>query len=113
MSDDAELLRLTLQVAVPMWQEKLRRQAWSDIAARMPELSNIIASKGDVILYRGKKRGETAAAFNALAEAVAAMSFVPGGVQVFGIRFVSVHPEVPGQITGFGPDFLVVDDPEK
>jgi hypothetical protein len=91
------LLPISLSAAVPLWIETLKHRPWKDIAARLPELADMIASHGDDILYRSKKRGETAKAFNGLA----ILSFAPGGVRAFGAHWESRHPEqsVPGPMT--------------
>lgn len=47
----------------------------------------MIAEHGDNILYRAKRRGDTAAAFNALAEAIAILAFAPGGVTFLGEHY--------------------------
>lgn len=60
--------------------------------SRRPQLVDMIASHGDNILFRSKKSGETAKAFNALAEALAFLSFAPGGVKLFGCHWESHHP---------------------
>lgn len=39
------------------------------------------------ILFGSKRQGETATAFNAMAKAVAALAFVPGGVTVFNTHY--------------------------
>jgi hypothetical protein len=41
----------------------------------------------------GKKPGETAKVFNALAESIGVLSFAPGGVTAFGNHWESWHPE--------------------
>lgn len=82
-----ELIRTALEVAVPLWIEELKGQPWDYIEARSKVCAQVVAEKGDVILYRSKKKGESAAAFNALAEGVACLSFVPGGADVFGLHF--------------------------
>lgn len=87
------LLRASLEVAVPLWQMELKARSFASIVARAQELAQVIAEKGDVILYRGKKKGESAKAFNALAEGVAALSYAPGGVRIFGLHFEETHPE--------------------
>ncbi len=76
-----------LAVAVPLWIENVRDMPWKEKLERARECSQIVAEKGDVILYKSKKKGETAAAFNALAEGVAILAFAPGGVTVFGMHF--------------------------
>ena len=87
------LLKLSLEAAVPLWIDKLQKQPWSTVMARKDEAAQIIAEKGDIILYRSKKVGETAKAFNSLAEGVAILAFAPGGVKVFGLHFEAKHPE--------------------
>jgi hypothetical protein len=87
------LLATALSVAVPMWAMELRRRPLDELLAEAPSLAQIVAEKGDLIQFRGKKRGETAAAFNALARGVAILSFVPGGVIIFGMHFENVHPD--------------------
>jgi len=46
-----------------------------------------IASQGDLILYRSKKKGETAHAVRALCRLLAIGAFAPGGIIFLGIRF--------------------------
>jgi ribosome modulation factor len=76
-----------------MWIDKIQNERWTDeyIHARAAVCAQVVASKGDVILYRSKKRGETAEAFNALAEGIALLSFAPGGVHAFGLDFETVR----------------------
>jgi len=85
-----ELLRITLQAAVPFWILKLKRRPREETIGRAHELAQVIAEKGDVIQFKGKTKGETAAAFNALAEGLACCSFAPGG-----ITFMGDHWETP------------------
>lgn len=81
------LLRSTLSVAVPMWIERLRSLGWDLVLERAKVCSQVIAEKGDVIMFRGGKKGETAYAFNHLAEGIACLAFAPGGVHVFGDHY--------------------------
>lgn len=90
-----DLLSISLQCAVPLWQMQLQQRPWNLIASRAPELCDVIAHKGDVILFKSKKKGETAGAFNALAEAIALLSFFPGGVNIFGQRWEAEHSGMP------------------
>lgn len=55
------------------------------------EASPVIAYRGDVILYLSGERGETAKAFNALAQGVAALACHQGGVKVFGLLWCAEH----------------------
>jgi hypothetical protein len=82
-------LAISLSAAVPLWIESFvaKGMSFDEVLAVAKGASQIIAEKGDLILFRSKKKGETAEAFNALAKAIAAMSFVPGGVTTFGQHF--------------------------
>lgn len=88
MSTEA-LLQASLAAAVPLWIEQVRDMAEKDRRAKGRELADILAYQGDVLLYRSKKKGETAKVFNALAEAMACLAFQPGGVTAFGLHFRS------------------------
>jgi len=54
--------------------------------------ADIIANHGDVLLY-DKKSGETVKIFAKLARAIACLAFMPGGVEVFGMKFESKFKE--------------------
>jgi hypothetical protein len=94
VSDNDALLRITLSAAVPLWIERLRTTPLAELMKRAPELADVIASKGDVLQYK-RKKGESAHAFNALAEALAIMSFCPGGVTFAGDHWESTHQDRP------------------
>lgn len=86
-----QLLRMSLEAAVPFLIEDLKRLPWEEVSRLAHESAQVVAEKGDILLYGGSKKGETARAFNALARGVAALSFVPGGVTVFGLHFEAKH----------------------
>ena len=86
MSTDA-LLRTALAAAVPLWIHDLQGTPWDVLQARAPVCAQVIAEHGDDILYASRVKGATAKAFNALAEALAVLSFVPGGVTFLGLHF--------------------------
>jgi hypothetical protein len=90
------LLAATLEVAVPMWIEQMRSWPPERVQARAKELAPVIASTADNVLFRGKKRGQTAEAFNRLAEGVACLAFAPGGVKIFGLHF-EANPSNDGE----------------
>lgn len=83
-------LPLALYTAVPLWcremrelgpegrEQELIRLQESDLCLRM-----------EYVLFRGPKKGDSARAFNDLAKAIAILSFCPGGVKVFGVRYES------------------------
>ncbi len=85
------LLATALAAAVPLWIEDLRREPWEHLQKRAHECAQIVAEKGDIILYRSKKAGQTAEAFNALAEGIACLAFAPGGVTIFGQHWEAKH----------------------
>jgi len=94
MSKETEtLLRETLKTAVPLWIEELKGVPFDDIIERARRCSDIVAAKGDNILFRSKKKGETAEAFNRLAEGIACLAFCPGGVTFLGLHFEAEHGE--------------------
>jgi len=82
-------LATSLSAAVPLWTESFVEKGMSldEVLAVAKGASQIIAEKGDLILFKSKKKGETAEAFNALAKGIAACAFVPGGVTTFGQHF--------------------------
>lgn len=94
MTTTEELLRITLAVAVPLWVDRLRKQSLQSLIARAPEVAQVIAEHGDVVQFRSKKKGETANAFNRLAEGIAILSFVPGGVKFLGDHYENEHPDL-------------------
>ena len=78
------ILEMTLSAAVPLWIEKLKDYEWEYINERAKICSQVVAEKGDIILYKSKKPGGSAEAFNRLAEGTACLAFCPGGVTLFG-----------------------------
>ena len=96
-----EVLKLSLQTAVPLWIDQLRRQPWSHIEARARICGQVVAEKGDVIQFKSNKKGETAEAFNRLAEGVACLAFAPGGVRFMDLRFQAHHPDSDGVMVAF------------
>jgi len=90
----SDLLAITLSAAVPLWIDRLKRQPWSYIERRAKECAQTVAEKGDIIQFGSKKKGETAKAFNALAEGIACLAFAPGGVKFAGMHFEARHPDV-------------------
>ena len=92
------LLSSTLQLAVPLWIDQLRKRDWEYVQERAKICSDYVAEHGDVILFRGKKKGESATAFNHLAEGIACLSFCPGGVKIFGGHWEAcLDQDIPGR----------------
>jgi hypothetical protein len=92
---DDTLLKLALSAAVPLWIEELKNKPWDELQAMAEYAAQVVASKGDRLMFRGKKKGESAAAFNALAKGIAILSFAPGGVTVFGEHYEAKHGGAP------------------
>ena len=84
MTDD--LLRIALSAAVPLRIMALHaRGGPSDFDVRMArEGSQLIGEKGDLLMFRGGKLGETAQVFTVLVESLAVLAFCPGGVTFLG-----------------------------
>jgi len=88
---DGELLGIALMASVPLFIEQLRDTTPDERVILGRDQAHIIAHSGDNILYRSKKRGETATAFNALARGLAIGAYQPGGVTFAGIHFCTDH----------------------
>jgi hypothetical protein len=76
-----DLLRISLCAAVPLW-------IWGLYERGGPEprdfkearaFGHTLAERGDRLIYRGERSGETAAMFNGLAKTLAVLAFLPGG----------------------------------
>lgn len=83
----AALLRAALGAAVPLYMAEMRDWTWEQLEVYAHEAALAVASHGDDILYRSKKKGNTAAAFNALARGLAVLAFQPGGVTFLGEHY--------------------------
>ena len=90
---DTNMLRIAIPGAVYLWAHKLRSTPLDVLLKRAPELSQVVAEKGDVLQFGGGKKGEPAHAFNALAEGLAILSFMPGGVTFLGDHYENKHPD--------------------
>jgi hypothetical protein len=83
-----------LELAVPIWLERLRQkdpeiremliQYWADKSA------DAVAYQGDVLQFGGKK-GAAASVFNALARGLAVLATCPGGVVFLGVLWCDRH----------------------
>jgi len=84
------LLSATLAAAVPLWIERHRHRSPAWLERRASECATAVASTGDIIQFRSKKRGATAAAFNRLAEGIACAALLrPEGVEAFGQTYTA------------------------
>jgi hypothetical protein len=78
------LLSIALSAAVPLRIAEIQQHGhdawWATVQAKREEWVAAIAHKGDILMFRGGKKGESAAVFNLTAEALAHLAFCPGGV---------------------------------
>lgn len=86
-SQQESLLKISLSAAVPLWVNELKNRDWSFLIERAKICSQEVAEHGDNLLFRSKKKGESATAFNRFAEGLAILSMAPGGVKIFGLHF--------------------------
>lgn len=105
-SDDSmrtEILRASLEAAVPIAIHDLRYHMWPDLQQLATEASTTIASHGDDLQFGGKKCAST---FAALARGLAVLAYAPGGVTFLGVHWCAVHRESTsrdGQYQGGAP----------
>jgi hypothetical protein len=85
-------LQIALSAAVPLWILEKKKLPLSEVLQRIPYCIQMITEHGDNFLFLSKKKRESAKAFNAVAEAIAILSFAPGGVTIFGNHWESKHP---------------------
>ncbi|GHO98662.1 hypothetical protein KSF_087100 [Reticulibacter mediterranei] len=77
------LLQTSLSAAVPLRVLDYYEQGGptaADVEAARVYGRDALAPHGDLLLFRSRKEGETAALFNGLAKALAVLAFLPGGV---------------------------------
>ena len=89
-----DLLPIALSAAVPLWQAELAELPWAEVEACTVGVADLLAERGDVLLFGGGKKGEVNTIFNRLAKAIAAMSFLPGGIRIFGCHWEAKHPDL-------------------
>ena len=97
---NGELLRFALIMGVPNAMRDLHLQGgpldrdWE--AARA--FADTLAEKGDNLIYKSKKKGETAQLCAELIRTLAVMAFVPGGVTAWGLHFDAGWPDSEGKV---------------
>lgn len=84
-----ELFRLTVMTAVPLNIADIKAKGGpNDFQwdwAR--EFADDLGSLGDILQFKGERKGETATVMNRFVYALAIMSFAPGGVNFAGLHF--------------------------
>jgi hypothetical protein len=99
MKLDSHPLPIMISIAVPLRiaelkslpPDQFRQCCWEWISRAEDE--GLFSSEA-VLFY---VEGQSSRAFNALAQLIAAMAFVPGGITIFDQHFVAVHPRDEGQ----------------
>ena len=72
-----------LATAVPLYVQEIKEGKRATIWEKKEMLAYIL-EKGDQFLYGGKQCADVA---NAIAEAIANLSFCQGGIKIFGLHF--------------------------
>ena len=89
-----KLINIALECAVSIriseWKIKGNPQEKDFNKLMGKNLPKLLGEKGDILLYGGGKKDEVAIIFNELAEAIAMLSFLPGGIEIFGSHWESV-----------------------
>lgn len=98
-SHQEALLKSSLPMAVMLNILNFKNRPWSELQEIATYASQYVAEKGDNILFKSQKKGDTAKAFNELAKGVAVLAFAPGGVTIFGQHYEATHPD---SLTGTG-----------
>jgi hypothetical protein len=89
------LLHLTLQTAVPLHIEEVRKWTPEQRIAYCHEHADTIASRSDDLMYGSRKKGEVAKLFNVLARALACLAFQPGGARFGELRWEAEPRDPP------------------
>ena len=95
-------LAVSLLAAVPLRIMAIKERGGlneGDIA-RARQIGQLIAEKGDILLFGGGKKGESAHLHSELAEGIAILSFAPGGVRVFDQHWCGNAPGLGGGCPG-------------
>jgi hypothetical protein len=85
MSSNNPHLGTFLSAAVPLRIRDLQSRGGpsKEDMESLREYSKLLGEHGESLLFKSKKKGETAQMANGLASAVAILSFVPGGLTLF------------------------------
>jgi len=82
------IMQTFLSYAVPAHYIKLKNKDKNYVDMRRKSITTLIASKGDVLLFGGKEKGEAAAIFEEFSEGVCILAMLAkGGVDIFGKKW--------------------------
>ena len=84
-------LSIALSAAVPLqiMAIKERGGVTDEDFASASKFAQTLGEKGDVLLFGSKKKGEAADLFNKTAKAIAVLSYLSGGITIFGGHYES------------------------
>ncbi len=93
IADDprCDVLVETLMLAVPLRIWELKRLTFEQRAETARRCAQIVAERGDDLMFGSKKSGRTAEVFNALATGLAVAAYQPGGVRFAGRHWCTDH----------------------
>jgi hypothetical protein len=85
------LLATSLSMAVTLIIMEMAQHGGptEDDYKRVKSYQDDLLERGNDLFYPSKKEGDTAKRFNQVADAIAVLSFAPGGITVFGLHFDS------------------------
>lgn len=95
-----QLCRTMLQVSVPwrILQFQERGGVTAEDFARVATYNDILAGEeGVYLLFRSPKPGVTARMFNLVSDAIAVLSYAPGGITIFDDHYETLPP--PPQVS--------------
>ena len=84
-------LASALSAAVPLYIMQLKAKGGPSDADcfEATAFGEVLAEKGDVLFFGSKKKGEAADLFNRCARSISVLSFVNGGITLFGQHWES------------------------
>ena len=82
---------LAATVPLYMWEIERAGGPTPEQYASLSDFSQMLGERGDTLLFGGKP-GEAGSLANELAHVIAVLSFVPGGIRIFGMHFEAKKP---------------------
>ena len=88
---DYENVKLFLDASVSLRIIALQEQGGptQEDFRRIQDHDQLLGERGNFLWMKSKKKGETAKVANAVADVIAVLSFVPGGIEIFGRHWES------------------------
>lgn len=89
MANVLSSLSIAMSAAVPLRIMGMYEKGGPDDGdfVRAQKAGQLLGEKGDLLMFKSKKEGETARIFNETAHAIAVLSFCPGGITIFNQHF--------------------------